>query len=147
MDRTMRNLVLIGAVVLGCSASGGDDSSFTCSLDDRNGTYLIHLEEKDGNCGEAPDQLGRLESASALAEGCELDSPDVASDDECKLERSYTCVAPAVADGFEVSYVAVTTQQNAGAGLITGTMSLTIRDAESWLVECSSTYSLRAERQ
>jgi hypothetical protein len=140
----MRNLTiaaLIATGLLGCG--GGEDDEISCSASDRSGAYLISYVERDGDCGDIPDNVGRFDGSGGVPDNCELDAPDAVSSDSCTLERSLTCVQ----DGFAVSAIGSTTQETDDGSRITGILTMTIRDAASGELVCISTYEQTAVRQ
>jgi hypothetical protein len=136
--------VLGFAAVLVCACSGGADDDepedFECSVLSRMGTYLMTLTEVDGTCGPFPASVVRL--SSELEPGCVLDRPTTVSPDECSVETSITCT-----DEFGVTVTGdgITKQANADGSLITGILTMHIKDATGPI--CLSTYRAKYERQ
>jgi hypothetical protein len=144
----MKKLFIFALLVAGCGGSGNDDSdeALTCSRTDRAGTYLMQFSERAGDCGPIPEQLGRIDDATALPAGCTLDAADRWSDADCTLERAYTCDEPGVGPGVTSSSIAITTQQDQGAESLTGTLSIVVRDSDATQL-CRSTYDVTGTRQ
>ena len=75
---------------------------------------------------------------------CELsEQPDV-ENDGCTITNSVACVDSA---GYVTEAVGITTQQTQDGSLITGVMTITIRQQNSGRVECTSTYDVMYERE
>ena len=117
----------------------------TCDPADRSGSYWVDYITLSGTCGEVPDVLVRLEPdvvAELLEESCTLTAADVWSEDGCTLERSFECIE----SGHLIEYVAVTTAEP-GAAVIDGTMTATMRDAESEMLVCTGSYRVEMTRE
>jgi hypothetical protein len=137
---------ILGLGLLVAACGGSDDAPVECEISDRGGTYLFHLAERGGGtCGAIPDALQRFDSQEPSA-GCALDEPDRWSENDCKLERSYSCDEPAIETGATSKTVAVTTQQDGGGAKITGLVTIRIFRPNG-TVGCASTYDLTATRQ
>lgn len=141
-------LILTGAMALACSAAdpAPQARAKTCSKTERNGTYLMTLTVVSGDCGEYPQQLGRLDDAEAIPDICALDAPDRWSEGECKFERAYTCLEEGIGPGVQSHWVAVTTQDDDSGSRLSGTVSVRITSAAGLQV-CVGTYSMSAVRQ
>jgi hypothetical protein len=126
----------------GCDPS---DDEKSCSLAERDGTYLMVFEDLGGTCGSLPPQVVRLD-ASAPVMGCGVTEPDLLSQDACQLTRTVECDEPALGKGFRSKAVMVSTQEDDRADLITGTFTITIFDADDEVV-CGSTYNVEADRE
>jgi hypothetical protein len=143
--RAVRALSALLLLVL--PACGGDgDAATACERSDRSGTYLMQFSERSGDCGPIPEQLGRLDDAEALLDGCALDAPDRWTEGDCKLERAYTCAEDGIEQGASSSWVAVTTQADDSGSRIIGTVTVRISDAGGAQL-CRGTYEFSASRQ
>jgi hypothetical protein len=136
---------LFTAALVGCSGgpTDDDDEPIQCSMSERTGVYLLEWTELDGTCGPIPDELVRIDPASPLPDGCTLDAPDTVSPDECTLERSATCTDTT---GLYLRSVSTTTQENDDASLVTGLVTVDVRNPDG-SAACLSTYRLRYVRQ
>jgi len=134
------------ALLLGCSGSAEDESSFTCDVvADRDGTYLMEFETLGGTCPDQEPALVRLDASAETPAGCVELSPPEASDAGCTLEVRRVCDASSLMAGWEIETTAITTQQDDAGTLITGTLQLTVRDDLGTL--CSGTFRVTATRQ
>jgi hypothetical protein len=129
-------------VAAGCDTS---DDEKSCSLSEREGTYLMTFEDLGGTCGSLAPQVVRLD-ASAPVMGCGVTEPDLLTQDACQLTRTVECDEPALGEGFTSRTVMVSTQEDDRADLITGTFTLTVFDADGEVV-CGSTYNVEAARE
>lgn len=138
MTRALSSAVVLLAV--GCSS---EDVTQACALEHRNGTYLLHLTVRDGNCPPVPDSVNRMgPTLNSAGNDCALDVDDDLSDDECSLTRSATCPSD---DGGSASTVSVTTEHDGGAK-VTGLITVTLRN-DSGEVVCTGTYDATFTRQ
>lgn len=142
-------IITIGLVAVALASCGPTTEPTvipgSCEPGDRVGTYLSHSEKVDGSCGELSDSVGRIDDPTFLPANCTHDAPDRWSNEGCKLERAFSCVATD-GTGSRQSLVAVTEQQNTGGSLITGVMTMRLTDASGAFV-CSGTYRITFTRQ
>jgi hypothetical protein len=138
--------LVLGAGVLGggCSGSDADSASVICEQSDRSGTYFMSFQEVSGTCGPQDSAVGRL--STEVPGECELLSPDIWSNNECTFERHIRCPFNEFAAGATLETTAISTQQDSRGEVITGTMTMILRDASGQSV-CHGTYRVRAERQ
>lgn len=148
--------LLLVSACMSSGGGGGGSRDEDCSLEHRSGTFRLRLTEQSGNCGPVPESIERLPSYDYLPDGCMLDGPDLVSDDECHLERAYTCELDIPACPTQVTppgaepapntarYVAVTTEQTPDR--ITGTVSLSVTCWDGSAL-CVSTYGAEAVRE
>lgn len=141
----MRTLAVFASVFL--VACGGEDDSLVCNQGDRVGTYLAVFSERNMPlpCGPLPDQLGRIDSQD-LPDGCVFDASDRWTENDCKLERAYTCESDDIGPGYTTEWIAVTTQDNSSGSRISGVVTIRALDA-SGVALCASTYDVVATRQ
>jgi hypothetical protein len=143
----MRLVIGLTALALGCSSSSSSAESEGppdfCDSSARNGLYLIHAEKVSGTCEELADQLVRIQG-TALQEGCELDAPDVWRDNDCTLDRSFTC---SIQNGIGyASTVGTTTQLDEAGDRLTGIATQTVSRFDGSVL-CVGTYRLTYTRQ
>lgn len=139
-------LMACAALTGGCSSGDDEEESFTCEKTDRSGTYFVEYETVDGNCGDIPSSVGRLDDATALPDTCAFDAPDRWSDGDCKLERAYSCEENAIEPGATSTTVAVTEQRDAAGDMLAGTLTMTVKGGDGGFI-CSGTYRFSASRQ
>jgi hypothetical protein len=153
-----RELLIVGMLLLGCGASddGDEPAPFSpapsptappeptvCDPSDVRGTYFLSSQTISGNCGDQASGLVALDETAG--EGCENLSAPVRSENDCKTETHQRCKYEEFAIGATIETVAVL--RNSGDGsLVTGTMTMTIRDARGGLA-CTGTYRVTFERQ
>jgi hypothetical protein len=137
----MKLLVVVCIVGL---AACGDDGPLECSQDDRRGTYLLrHSEMSGGGCGPVGDQLARLDGDN-VGEGC-IVNHERWSENDCKLERTMTCVYEA--DDGRAVITAVSEQKDEEGESITGVLDVSLYTHSTGEFLCSSTYRMSGERQ
>jgi hypothetical protein len=123
--------LLVAAVLLvGCGSE-------ECFRGHRTGTFIIDPVEVVGNCGPIARGEARIPGASWVPDGCELDAPDSWSDDQCVLDRRYTCIE----GDLVVQYEARTRQDYGDNDFFYGTVIVKAFDADGIPV-CSSTYDV-----
>lgn len=124
----------------------------SCNRADRAGTYRLTWTEQSGTCGPVPSSLVSLNASDTRATaGCTLHS-DVWSENDCKNERTFTCVQqvndPAQWGGkgsLTTDSVAVTRQQTANGSHIVGTISVRLSATSG--DSCNGTYGVDYQRQ
>jgi hypothetical protein len=138
-------IFLCGLLACGCSSGNDDDEDFTCDVvADRDGTYWAEYEMLSGSCGDQEPGLIRLDGTAETPAGCVELSPAETSDAGCTLEVRRLCDASQLAPGVEIEVTGITTQQDEAGDVITGTMTMTIRDASGTV--CSGSYRMTATR-
>lgn len=137
----MKKIMLCSFFMFACGG-GDNDESFTCSKNDRTGTYLLSMVERNGDCGPVPDTVGRLDNADAQG-NCEI-LEEVWEDNFCTLTRSIKCIDEPT--GYIVEGTAITTQQDDNGDLLTGVNTSSVRDSSGNLL-CVSSYDMTAEKQ
>jgi|SRR5688500_13106708 len=153
-----RELWVVGMLLLGCGASddGDEPAPFSpapsptapaeprvCDPGDVRGTYFASFQTISGNCGDQASALVAIDETAS--DGCENLSAPVRSENDCKVETHQSCEYEEFAIGATIETVAVT--RNSGDGsLVTGTVTMTIRDARGGLA-CTGTYRVTYERQ
>lgn len=145
----MTKTFLAGLAVLCAACGSGDDDgggAITCAPEERTGTYRLRYTTLDGNCGDVPESIGRLDNAAAeLGDGCTFDAEDRWTENDCKLERAFTCPAESIGPGMKTRTVAVSTQEDDSGAHLTGTTTVTVLQANGQ-VACVGTYELNATR-
>lgn len=116
----------------------------TCSRRRRQGTYKVEFLAVSSTCPNLePFEEDLTGETPELGPGCTHDMPDRWSEDECTLERAYTCKE----EGGRSSRTVVSSKQKASDGsVLTGMMSLRRVD-EDGNTTCQGTYSVLAKRQ
>jgi hypothetical protein len=148
-----RGILLLCALALGCGASSDENGSelpSSCNPEsERRGSYLMSTTEISGSCGPQATALVQLGPATAPGGS---DSPctplgePILTENDCKLETRTLCAFDDYEPGATIETTMVSTQQTQSGSLITGIMTMTLRDGfDGWV--CTSTYSMRAERQ
>lgn len=119
---------------------------FECALEERQGTYLMSLEESPGGtCGPVSDMVVVLnDEASSFGVGCVIESQSI-SEDQCQLHSQITCVDSGNRLVTEVS--GTTLQEAAGADQLSGVMTFHFRDLDTGVSLCTSTYNVVYLRQ
>jgi hypothetical protein len=131
-----------------CSGSDGESNPkppTSCDPSDRMGTYFVTFTTISGNCGPQDSALVSLDAASVQSERCSIISENV-SENDCKVERHFTCPYDDLEQGAWIEFVGVSRQQTQDGSVITGTMTMRLRDRFDALV-CSGTYDAHYERQ
>lgn len=142
----MKAVLALGLCLIGCAAKTAKHESATplvCEMSDRSGTYLSVFTTKSGNCGDLPEELGRLDDASGLPDYCAFDADDRWSENDCKLERAYTCVTDS---GVTTSAVAVTEQRDESGATLSGLVTLRATNGPTGET-CVGTYAVTLTRQ
>jgi hypothetical protein len=109
------------------------------------GTYFVTFTTISGNCGPQDSALVSLDPASVQTGMCSTISETI-SENDCKVERHFTCPYDDFEQGASIEFVGVTRQQTQDGSVITGTMTMRLRDGFDALV-CSGTYNAHYERQ
>ncbi len=146
--------MLVLALLIGCSSAATQPPGpSSCKRGDRVGTYRLTWTEQSGTCGPIPSSLVSLnaDDGKGATAGCTLHS-DVWSENDCKNERTFTCMQtvndPAQWGGkgtVTTDSVAVTRQQTANGSHITGTISVRLGATSG--DSCNGTYAVDYQRQ
>lgn len=134
----------VGLFMVACGDDGPGEpgKDFTCSPEDRSGTYLATYKRRSGDCGDIAEALIRLAPNTDYPAGCSSGVPDVWSDGNCTLERSSYCNMP---DGTRGDYTAISTQRDPSGDSITMLYMVTVTDGPNTV--CTGTYDVTAARQ
>lgn len=158
---------MIGGVsVFACGSNGTSSppapaappAPTACQKTDRAGTYLLTwTEHAGGTCGTIMESLVSFNAPVPTMTGdggvgstCTVHS-DVWSENDCKNERTFTCVTK-VSDSTQpggfgtgtVDYVAVTRQETVNGSTVDGLVTVRLDYPTQ---ACSGTYSVRYVRQ
>lgn len=154
MIRTL-TIFVTGLVVAACSsgtaASSGPPLPTMCNRAERIGTYLLTWTEQSGTCGKIdPSLVSFNDTSSVMSKGDGGPPPcmvhtDVWSENDCKNERTFTCVTPLSGGSATDDAVAVTHETAAGAARIEGTITISLRGSDG--SSCTSTYAVVYVRQ
>lgn len=136
-------VVALVGVSVGCGSGGDLEKPTQCKRSDRTGTYRQTSTAVNGNCGELPTEVFRLESANLVSASpvtCTITN-EAWSEGDCKLERVLSCTDT---DGTSFG-TAVSRQETKDGSVISGTITLDVRlkDGRS----CRGTYDTWAQRQ
>ena len=80
---------LAACVLVACSSTEGSET-FACSLGSLEGTWRIHYEETDGNCGEIADETVVQGATDPGADSCTYAASTVSAD-KCRWDTDFTC--------------------------------------------------------
>ena len=139
--------LLCSCLACGSSTDEGQSQPSSCDPASREGSYLATFETLSGDCGDQASALLRLDADADPADsGCSRLSEDRWSDGNCTLERSLVCPYDSFAPGATISSVGITTQRDSSGETITGTMTITVKDADG-ITLCLGTYRMTAARQ
>jgi hypothetical protein len=134
--------VVIGlscVVLAGCSSG---DPSFTCAIGELSGTWRIHYEETNGNCGAVADETVVLSPAAsqAASAGCTYAAQNISSD-KCSLELDFTC--PTTDNAGTQHWIG--SMHQVAADRLEG--SYTVQLQHPQLGTCRSTYDTTMQKQ
>lgn len=146
-------LILVLCGPLGCASSDdGPAQPSSCDPAQRGGTYRLKMTTQSGNCGDVPESIVSFAPTDPLADGCTFITPDRYSEGNCKLERSFECVAqiddPAAYGGKSTRTtrtVGFSRQMTADGSRIEGVMTTSVSGTSAG--PCTGTYGLSAVRQ
>lgn len=148
--------LLTSVVLVGCSSgssSSGLPPPSACKQTDRTGTYLLTWTEQSGDCGKIDPGLVSLnqQSGNGGSGACQIHS-DVWSENDCKNERTATCITrvndPSQYGGYGSitnDAVAVTRQETADGSRLDGTISMSLSASDG--TTCRGTYAVVYVRQ
>ena len=146
---TLHFLVVLFVVTVGLQTGCGDDSEqdnsdFTCSIEDRTGTYLMRSVKLSGDCGTMSDSLWVLENSNPVPPEPQCIIVDeMWSQDECHLSRTNECSSPDIS----VSVTEVSTQQDQTGRRIIGKTDIWIYNTPTGDLLCHSLYNIVWTRQ
>lgn len=126
--------VCVAFSLVACGGSDDQGSFSDCGLGELTGTWRMHYEETDGNCGAVADETAVFDPGAPLAPGCVNHSQSV-SDDRCRMDMSFEC--PTTDEQGSQAWVMVMRQIARDRLEGTGTLQLDHPD-----VLCRSTYDL-----
>ncbi|KKK51503.1 hypothetical protein LCGC14_3114290 [marine sediment metagenome] len=142
---TLHFLVVLFVVTVGLQTGCGDDSEqdnsdFTCSIEDRTGTYLMHSVKLSGDCGPMNDSLVVFDAP--MDPECTI-IDETWSEDECHLSYTIECILPDIS----ISVTGVSIQQDSAGRRITEIMDIWIYDTPTGDLLCHSLYDIVFTRQ
>jgi hypothetical protein len=103
----------------GCSSSKDDVAPFTCSLGEATGTWRVHYDTQDGDCGDVPDETVLLTGATDGGGQCS-NVTGIVSPDKCRTDVDLNC--PTTDSKGTQHWTGVLNQT--AAGTISGTMTV-----------------------
>ena len=138
----MKMAFFAAAALLACSSDPElEPRPTSCDpITQRFGTYRQTITPVSGNCVDEQTSVVRL--SSGLDDGCEYIEPDDWSEGDCTVARSVRCVR---SNGYTVTSVGVSTQQDARGDVITGLVTVTVY-TPGGSAECYGTANVRWER-
>lgn len=140
----MRNIVLLGALLAGCSGDGG---SITCDDGEVGGAYLLEWSKIDGDCATPPASVQIIrdtDQAGPEDEECvEVSSQERA--DGCGGALELNCTSPA--DGIS-SAISIAIEQTSDNGdQLEAIVTMTVRETATGDLACIGTYDVKYTRQ
>jgi hypothetical protein len=138
MTRRVTALIMAVASVITAGCGAADDEPFTdCAIGELTGTWRIHYDETDGNCGPMPDETGIFDPSSEMPAECSVQAKAISAD-KCRADLSWTCPTT---DGKGTQKWVMVVRQRAATKL-TGTA--TVQLDHSSLGSCRSSYAVTA---
>lgn len=140
-------LIAVGVALManvglgGCSSSTNGDATFACAFGELSGTWRVHYEETNGNCGTIADETVVLGAAPDPAAGSCTRAADVISQDKCRADEDFTCPT---GDNRGTQHW-IGTLHHTAADRVSG--SLTVQVNHPSLGVCRSTYDVIWTRQ
>lgn len=144
----MWSLVAIGVTLImaivglaGCSSSTHGDGNFTCAFGELSGTWRVHYEETNGNCGAIADETVVLGTAPDPAAASCTRAADVISQDKCRADEDFTCPT---ADNRGTQHW-IGTLHHTATDRVSGSLTVQVNHPSIGL--CRSTYDVIWTRQ
>jgi len=131
----MKRLVLMLALVSTGACASEPTEAFTCGIGELTGTWHVHYEQADGNCGDIADETVILGADGQAAGACTVYASEI-SPDKCRLDRDFTC--PTV-DGAGAQHWVGTLRQT-GSDRLEG--PFTVQLDHRTVGTCRSTYNV-----
>ncbi len=142
------SLVAIGVTLIiaivglaGCSSSNHGDENFTCAFGELSGTWRVHYEETNGNCGAIADETVVLGTAPDPAAASCTRAADVISQDKCRADEDFTCPT---ADSRGTQHW-IGTLHHTASDRVSGSLTVQVNHPAFGL--CRSTYDVIWTRQ
>lgn len=127
--------------VAACGGSGNEN----CDFSKNTGTYKIHWEAQNGNCGDIPDSLVSIQAGDTSDGSACTFSENNQDEADCKVETAFTCND--AADGYVFSYTASLKVTKDDGSELKGPISVTAKYSSTGQLACSGLYTVTYERQ
>src|SRR5216684_2038592 len=130
--RSMRHWLAVVSVMAAIAGCGGSDH-FTCAIGSLTGTWRVHYDQTNGNCGPINDET--VIAGSPAPANCTIMTNQVSAD-HCRVDSAFTCPTADSrgSQAWVVTFTQTSNTQLAGSG--------TVQVNHPTLGTCRSTYNL-----